>query len=124
MRKTAIIILTFNNFKYTKDCIESIRHYTQKGTYELIVVDNNSADETREWLLGQPDILLKLNDQNEGFPKGCNIGIGMAQPDSDILLLNNDTIVTPNWLENLRTCLYSNDQIGAVGAVSNHNENL
>ena len=124
LKKTAIIILTFNNFKYTKDCIESIRQYTQKDTYELIVVDNSSTDETREWLLDQPDILLKLNDQNEGFPKGCNIGIGMAQPDSDILLLNNDTIVTPNWLLNLTTCLYSSDQIGAAGAVSNHSENL
>lgn len=124
LRKTAIIILTFNNFKYTKDCIESIRKYSQNGTYELIVVDNNSTDETRAWLNKQPDIILKLNDKNEGFPQGCNIGIGMAEPDSYILLLNNDTIVTPKWLENLRTCLDSSDQIGAVGAVSNHNENL
>lgn len=124
MKKTAIIILTYNNFAYSKDCIESIRKYTQKGTYQLIVVDNNSADETREWLKQQPDIMLKLNDKNEGFPKGCNTGISMADPDSDILLLNNDTVVTPNWLDNLRNCLYSNDQIGAAGAVSNHNENL
>ena len=123
-RKAAIIMLTYNNFQYSKDCIESIRKYTAANTYEIIVVDNNSTDETREWLKAQSDIKLCLNDKNEGFPRGCNIGIRMAEPGSDIMLLNNDTIVTPNWLANLQTCLYSDDSIGAAGAVSNHNENL
>lgn len=123
-RKTAIIILTYNNLQFNKDCVASIRKYTAKDTYELIVVDNNSTDGTREWLQEQPDITVKLNDSNVGFPKGCNLGIALASADSDILLLNNDTVVTANWLENLRTCLYSDEKIGAAGAVSNHNENL
>lgn len=124
LHKTAIIILTYNNVAFSKDCIESIRKYTDKNTYEIIVVDNNSTDETREWLLDQTDIKLQLNDKNEGFPRGCNIGIRMAAPDDDILLLNNDTIVTPRWLENLQKCLYSSEDIGAAGAVSGHHENL
>jgi len=123
-RKTAIIILTYNHLDYTKDCLESIRKYTTEGTYEIIVVDNCSTDGTREWLKEQPDIKLRLNDTNAGFPADCNIGIGMADPESDILLLNNDTVVTPRWLENLRTCLYSDPKIGAAGAVCNHDENL
>lgn len=122
--KTAIIILTYNNLQYNKDCVASIRKYTAKDTYEIIVVDNNSTDGTREWLQEQPDIRVKQNDVNVGFPKGCNMGIALASADSDILLLNNDTVVTANWLENLRTCLYSDEKIGAAGAVSNHNENL
>ncbi len=124
IHKTSIIILTYNNFEYSRDCIESIRKYTENNTYEIIVVDNNSTDETREWLKAQPDLKLQLNEKNEGFPRGCNIGIRMAEADNDILLLNNDTIVTPRWLENLRTCLYSSHDIGAAGAVSNHHENL
>lgn len=124
MRKTAIIILTYNNLQYSIDCLESIRRYTDKGTYEIIVVDNNSTDGTRKWLNEQKDIKFKLNDINEGFPKGCNIGIKLAEPDSDILLLNNDTIAAPRWLENLRICLHSDEKIGAAGAVCNHNENL
>jgi Predicted glycosyltransferases len=120
----AIIILTYNNLEYNKNCIESIRKYTETGTYELIVVDNNSTDGTREWLKTQPDLKLILNESNVGFPKGCNMGIALAAEDSDILLLNNDTVVTQNWLENLRICLYSKENIGAAGAVSNHNENL
>ena len=123
-KKTAIVILTYNNLDYSKSCLESIRKHTEKGTYEIIIIDNNSTDGTKEWLLEQPDILFQLNDKNEGFPKGCNIGIGLASETSDILLLNNDTIVTPRWLENLQKCLYSDDKIGAAGAVCNHNENL
>lgn len=123
-RKAAIVIITYNNLEYNKTCLESIRKYTPKDSCEIVVVDNHSTDGTREWLKEQPNILLKLNDSNVGFPKGCNMGIALASADSDILLLNNDTVVTPNWLENLQTCLYSNERIGATGAVSNHNENL
>ncbi len=123
-RKTSIVILTYNNFNYTKDCIESIKKYTKKNSYEIIVVDNLSTDGTRDWLKKQKDLKVILNDENMGFPKGCNQGIEIANPDNDILLLNNDTIVTTNWLENLKICLYSNDLVGAVGSVSNHQENL
>lgn len=116
---TSIIILTKNQLEYTKHCLESIRDYTVEGTYELIFVDNASDDGTREWLQAQKDIKLVLNDENLGFPKGCNQGIELATGDN-ILLLNNDTIVTENWLDNLITCLYSADDIGAVGPVSNN----
>lgn len=116
--KTSIIILTYNNLNYTKMCIESIRSHTKHGSYEIIVVDNNSNDGTVQWLEYQKDIRTIFNCKNLGFPKACNQGIMISQGDN-ILLLNNDTIVTENWLENLRICLYSSDNIGAVGAVTN-----
>ena len=74
-RKTSIILLTYNNFHYTKDCIESIRRYTEKDSYEIIVVDNASTDETKDWLKEQEDIKMLLKQENVGFPKGCNLGI-------------------------------------------------
>ena len=55
---TSIIILTYNQLKYTKLCIESIRKFTYKNRYELIVVDNNSTDGTVTWLKEQDDIKL------------------------------------------------------------------
>lgn len=116
--KTSIIILTYNKLEYTKQCIDSIRKYTQPESYEMIVVDNNSNDGTVEWLKEQCDIKTIYNKENYGFPKGCNQGIEVACGDN-ILLLNNDTIVTSNWLENLVTCLYSANEIGAVGPVTN-----
>lgn len=116
--KTSIIILTYNKLEYTKQCIESIRKYTKRNSYEIIVVDNNSLDDTKEWLKEQDDIIAIFNDENLGFPKGCNQGINISKGDN-ILLLNNDTVVTTNWLENLITCLYSSSEIGAVGPVTN-----
>lgn len=117
--KTSIVILTHNKLDYTKLCIESIRKYTPKWSYEIIVVDNNSTDDTVNWLKQQKDIKTIFNNENLGFPKGCNQGIEIATGDN-ILLLNNDTIVTHNWLENLVECLYSSSDIGAVGAVTNN----
>lgn len=117
--KTSIIILTYNNLQYNKLCIESIRKNTPKGAYEIIVVDNNSNDGTTEWLKEQKDLNLILNDDNMGFPKGCNQGIKAAKNNNDILLLNNDVVVTPNWLANLKKCLYSSDDIGAAGSITN-----
>ncbi len=122
--KTSIIILTYNNLDYTKECIKSIKKYTEKDTYEIIVIDNFSTDDTRKWLKTQKNIKIILNEENLGFPKGCNQGIKIANKNNDILLLNNDTIVTKNWLKNLKTCLHSNNNIGAAGAVCNHSENL
>jgi GT2 family glycosyltransferase len=99
-------------------CIDSIRQFTELGTYEIIVVDNASIDGTIEWLKQQDDIKTILNNENLGFPKGCNQGIEIASGEN-ILLLNNDTLVTQNWLDNLLACLYSSADIGAVGPVTN-----
>lgn len=114
----SIVILTYNKLDYTRQCMESIRKFTAPGSYEIIIVDNHSTDGTVEWLKAQQDIRTILNTENMGFPKGCNQGIEIARGDS-ILLLNNDVVVTPNWLENLTNCLYSDDNIGAVGPVTN-----
>ncbi len=116
--KTSIILLTYNKLQYTQACIESIRQYTPSGTYQLIVVDNLSTDGTRDWLADQTDILTIFNEENVGFPKGCNQGIEIATGDN-ILLLNNDVLVTKDWLNLMNDCLYSSNDIGAVGPVSN-----
>lgn len=117
--KTSIIILTYNNLQYTRQCIESIRKNTKLGTYEIVIVDNASSDGTKEWINEQENIVSIQNQENLGFPKGCNQGIEIAKGDN-ILLLNNDVIVTPNWLKNMIKCLYSSEDIGAVGPVSNN----
>lgn len=119
---TSIILVTYNQLNYTKICIESIRKFTLKNSYEIIIIDNNSSDDTVRWLKEQKDIILIENSVNLGFPIACNQGIEIAKGDS-ILLLNNDTIVTENWLNNLNKALYSSDEIGAVGAITNSASN-
>lgn len=122
LKLTSIIILTYNQLEYTKLCIDSIRKFTPKGTYEIIIVDNNSTDDTTKWLKKQPDLKVIYNKTNKGFPAGCNQGIEISKGEN-ILLLNNDIVVTPNWLNNMQKALYSSDKIGVVGPVSNNCSN-
>lgn len=120
--KTSIVIVACNNLELTRMCVDSIRRYTDPGTYEIIVVDNGSTDGTTQWLKRQKDLKIISNGDNLGFVRGCNQGIREAG-ENDVLLLNNDTVATRNWLANLRRCLYSSPDIGAVGAVTNYCSN-
>lgn len=119
MNKTSIILLTYNSLACTENCLQSIRAHTSADDIELIVVDNSSTDGTVAWLKAQSGLRLIENSENKGFSGGCNRGIRAAEQGNDILLLNNDTIVAPNWLQNLQACLYSAPDIGAVGPVTN-----
>ena len=118
--KASIVILSYNLLEYTKQCIESIRSNTPKSARDIIVVDNASLDDSVEWLRKQSDIILIQNHKNVGFPAGCNQGIKASSSDTDIFLLNNDTIVTPNSLFWLRMGLYENENVGSTGSVSNY----
>ena len=119
VNKCAIVVLSYNALQYTRECIESIRATCPQSAYEIIVIDNASNDGSVQWLRKQQDITLQCNEENVGFPAGCNQGIKLAQKDSDIFLLNNDTVLPPNALFWLRMGLYKGDNVGATGAVSN-----
>lgn len=115
---TSIVILAWNQLFYTKMCIESIQQYTD-SPYELILVDNGSTDGTGEYFGSIPGAVVIKNPVNRGFAAGCNQGMRAARGDY-ILLLNNDTVVSHNWLSNLINCLESSPEIGIVGPVSNY----
>lgn len=116
--KTSIIIPVCNGLELTKKCIESIKRHTHEQ-YEIIIIDNNSTDGTPEYLKGINDIKIISNIVNQGFAKSCNQGIKIASGDN-ILLLNNDIIVTKNWLANMIKILYSDGKTAMVGPVSNN----
>lgn len=118
--KAAIIILSYNLREDVLINIESIKKTTPESAREIIVVDNASEDDSVVYLQRDKDIIFKANDKNEGFPKGCNQGIELAGKDSDIFLLNNDTIMMPNTLFWLRMGLYAKEEHGAAGCVTNN----
>ena len=120
--KTSIIILSCNTLELLQLCIASIHEYTEAGTYEIIVVDNASEDGSAEWLKEQKDLRCIYNEENLGFPKGCNQGLEIATG-TELLLLNSDTVVTKDWLKNLRRALCSSSKVGAVGCVTNYCSN-
>ena len=113
----SIVIVTFNQFDYTQKCLESIREHTNVN-HEIIVIDNASTDGTPERLKAFPEVRLIRNHENLGFPAAVNQGINAAIG-TDILLLNNDTVVTEGWLERFMEILKSDPAIGLVGPVSN-----
>ncbi len=114
---TSIILVTHNQWNYTRQCLESVRFRTDEP-YELILVDNGSTDGTAEFLRSQPDVRLISNPDNRGFPAAVNQGLAIARG-RQIVLLNNDTIVTTGWLRRLLKALESDPSIGLVGPVSN-----
>ncbi|MGQ9574148.1 MAG: methyltransferase domain-containing protein [Thermoguttaceae bacterium] len=114
---TSIIILTHNQLDCTRQCVESIGRYTDEP-YELVFVDNGSSDGTVEYLRGIPGAKLIANRHNLGFPAGVNQGIRAASG-PQVLMLNNDCIVTTGWLDRLLRALYSEPDVGLVGPCSN-----
>ena len=121
-QKTSIIILSCNTLELLQLCIASIHEYTKAGTYEIIVVENGSEDGSAEWLKEQMGIRCIFNEENQGFPKGCNQGLEIATG-TELLLLNSDTVVTKDWLKNLRRALCSSPKVGAVSCVTNYCSN-
>lgn len=117
--KTSIIVLTYNQLALTKQCLESIWKHTNNECIEVIVIDNGSHDGTRDYLKQITSIKAIFNKTNEGFAKACNQGLEVASGDN-ILFLNNDTVVTNQWLEPMIKLLYQDDKIGMVGPVSNY----
>lgn len=121
--KVSIIVLTYNNLRLNKNCIDSIINKTAYPNYELIIVDNLSTDGTREYLKALKEKNIKntkiiLNNENFGFAAGNNIGISESIGDY-IVLLNNDTIVTRGWLTSLAKHLENNPKAGMSGPVTN-----
>ena len=119
----SIIVLTYNNLEFNKNCIHSILNQTAYANYELIIVDNQSTDGTVEYLhelqqLYLPNVTIILNDRNSGFAGGNNIGIQAAKGDY-IILLNNDTVVTRGWLTSMVKHLANNPKYGMCNPVTN-----
>ncbi|WP_325050101.1 glycosyltransferase family 2 protein [Cohnella faecalis] len=117
MKRASIIIPTFNRLDLLIRCVASIRNYTDIP-HEIIVVDNGSTDGTADWCRMAGVTLLSLN-RNEGFPVACNRGLKISSGDT-LVLLNNDTVVSPRWLSNMSLALYSAADIGIVGPITNY----
>lgn len=112
--KTDIIIPTYDNLICLKQCIESIRVCTT-SLYNIIVVNNGLNKEVDDYLKTQNDVFyFKENRMN--FAQAINVGLRNSTS-RYICLLNDDVIVSDNWLEKmLETC---KDNIGVVGPLSN-----
>jgi len=114
----SVVIPVFNKLELTRACLAALREHTTPGACEIIVVDNGSTDGSTEWLRERDsagELRLLAPGENLGFARGSNLG-AQAGVGRYILFLNNDTEVTPGWLEPLVDTLDHDATVGAVGS--------
>ena len=111
----SIIVINLNNSRILKDCLRSIFDLTTKASFEVIVVDNASTDDSVGMVKENfPGIILIENKQNLGFPKANNQGLNLSKG-RYCMLLNNDTIMKNNALDKLVEFMDANPVVGACG---------
>ena len=111
----SIIIPVYNQIDYTLRCLESIAQTPTKVSFEVIVADDCSTDETGTLLADRPGIRLLRNPENLGFLRSCNRAAGFARG-RYLVLLNNDTVVHPGWLDELVGTFAAVPEAGLVGS--------
>ena len=119
----SVIVVTYNNLDLTKACLASLDEQSDYSAMEIIVVDNHSSDGSKgflaDWVQGAPNRRLILNEDNKGFAAANNQGLAIASGDY-LVLLNNDTYVTPGWIRTLLNHLRRDKTIGLIGPVTNN----
>ncbi|HZU79416.1 MAG TPA: glycosyltransferase, partial [Acidimicrobiales bacterium] len=112
--RVSIVIPCFNKAELTLACLQSMAAHPTSVPHEIIVVDNGSHDATTQ-LGGLQDERFHVlrNEENIGFGPACNQGAATARGEY-VLFLNNDTLVTPGWLEPLVHALDEDRHLGAV----------
>ncbi|MEZ5461076.1 glycosyltransferase [Dokdonella sp.] len=116
MRGAALIVLAWNKWELTRRCLDTLLESDLQQA-EIIVVDNGSEDETVLALDSYSDeVRIVRLPENLGFVRGMNAGIDAARSEDDVVLLNNDLVITQHdWLNRLRDAAYASAENGIVG---------
>jgi GT2 family glycosyltransferase len=118
MPKVAVIIINWNGMKYLPELFESLAKVNYpKESWQIFLVDNASSDKSVEWVReNYPYTFIIQNPLNYGFAKGNNIGMQVAleQGYDYVYLLNQDTIVEPNFISEAVLVGESDKSIGAI----------
>jgi GT2 family glycosyltransferase len=115
-----IIIPIWNGLDDTLECLNSLKDLTYPH-FSTIVVDNGSTDDSVDaivaWSKSNLNVIVLQNKTNMGFTGGCNLGIqhALSQQTDYILLLNNDTTITPDFLSILIDVSEQDEGIGMAG---------
>ncbi|MBL4661376.1 MAG: glycosyltransferase [Alcanivoracaceae bacterium] len=111
----SIIIPVYNHFEHTYNCLKSIAALQDECSFEVIVVDDFSSDETETLIKNISGITYQRQKQNGGFIESCNTGAKLAKGQY-LMFLNNDTVVYNNWLDALCDVFNNYPDAGLVGS--------
>jgi len=112
--KISFIIVNYNGSKTIEKCLDSV--LKQEGDNEIIIIDNNSTDNSLKLIKKYENKSIKLIEKKEnlGFSKGNNIGIEKSKGDY-IALINNDVTLEKNWIKKMIKRLNKDSKIGIIG---------
>lgn len=112
--KVAIILVNYNSWEETRACLQSLQKINYQSI-EIILVDNNSNQTIK---FDEFKVEQIFNKQNLGFAGGSNLGIKKALKNGAdyVLLLNNDTVVKPDFLGKLIKAGETDKRVGILGS--------
>lgn len=112
----SVVIVNYGTFELTKNAVNSILDYSYPFTVEIIVVDNDSPDDSLSKLKEYFNDKVKFiaSSENKGFAAGNNLALRQLNS-KYVLLLNSDTIVWQHTLENIYNFMEDNPDVGACG---------
>jgi GT2 family glycosyltransferase len=111
----SVIILNYNVRFFLEQCVASVQEALTNIDTEIIVVDNDSSDDSCEMIKSRfPNVKLIKNNSNLGFPKGNNIGVAQAKGDY-ICILNPDTVVAEDTFDRILAFAEKQENLGIVG---------
>ena len=113
--EVSIIIPVFNQLHFTQACLASLQEHQGAERFEVIVVDDCSADGTAEAVRRMPGVVYVRNQSNSGFIASCNRGAEKARG-KYLVFLNNDTFVKAGWLAALLDTFAEESDAGIVGS--------
>ena len=113
--KVSIIIPVYNKWEYTAACLCSLLDTRGQHSFEVIIVDDRSSDETADQLAQIEGLTHLRNDTNLGFVGSCNRGARHARGEY-LVMLNNDTQATAGWLDELIATFERYPEAGLVGS--------
>ena len=114
--KISIVIVSYNVKDFISQCIRSIyKSNLNKNDYEIIVVDNDSHDNTLQMIEKEfQEVIIIRNKNNEGFSKAVNQGFAISKGEN-LCIINPDVIIKDDTLSKLLLNIEGNDKIGAIG---------
>lgn len=111
----SVVIVNWNTTTLLEECLQSIREHPPAVDYEVIVIDNASADlEPVSFESKHPTVRFVRNESNAGYARANNQGIALSRGEY-VLLLNPDTRVTPGSLDALVEFMRSHPDAAAAG---------
>ncbi|WP_234732279.1 glycosyltransferase [Acidocella facilis] len=111
----SIVIPVYGQLSYTLNCLESLFQHRSKYSFEIIIVDDVSPDNSQAFLSCLQGIIYQRQPSNGGFINSCNTGASLANG-RYMVMLNNDTRVVDGWLDELLGSFNIWPKAGLIGS--------